>query len=228
MNKWQAHITIEGKKKFIGYYESEEEAAADYARAVFKYRGQGAPEKVREQRTSDKAGVQRSFVVDLSDVPPQQPIPKIASRIKEGASKYAGVTFHKQKKKWQARIRIEGKHRYTGSYENEKDAAVDYARAVFKYKGQEALDKAREQHSFIMGLSDVPTQSPILKSFGYIKEGASKYKGVCFNKKSNKWQAEVNIEGKSRFIGSYDKEEKAAVDYARAVFKYKGPVLQTT
>jgi len=130
--------------------------------------------------------------------------------------------------KWQAKITIEGKVLMIGYYENEVDAAVDYARAVFKYKGQEALDKAREQHSFIMGLSDVPTQSPIPKRIGYIKDGASKYIGVCFNKKMNKWQAEVNIEGKSRFIGSYDDEEEAAVDYARAVFKYKGPVLQTT
>eukprot|EP00985_Skeletonema_marinoi_P014470 scaffold7337_cov106-Skeletonema_marinoi.AAC.6 len=130
VNLWYAQIVIEGKSCWIGSYDNEEEAAVDYARAVFKYKG-GAH--------------QQSFFVDLKDVPTQLPIPKSASRIKEGASKYAGVTFHKQKKKWQAQIAIEGKQTSIGCYENEEEADVDYARAVLKYKGQEALDEARER-----------------------------------------------------------------------------------
>ena len=55
-----------------------------------------------------------------------------------------------------------------------------------------------------------------------MKEGASKFTGVFFNKKSNKWQAQINLDGKQRRIGYYDDENEAAVDYARAVFKYKG------
>ncbi|KAK1742625.1 hypothetical protein QTG54_006222 [Skeletonema marinoi] len=73
-----------------------------------------------------------AFVFDLSDVPPQQPIPKSVGRVKDGASKYAGVTFHKQANKWIAQIMIEGKPCWIGSYDNEEEAAVDYARAVFK------------------------------------------------------------------------------------------------
>ena len=41
-------------------------------------------------------------------------------------------------------------------------------------------------------------------------------------KKANKWLAKIKIEGKQRQIGSYENEEEAAVDYARAVFKYRG------
>ena len=37
--KWVAQIRIDGKLLLIGYYDDEEEAAVDYARAVFKYRG---------------------------------------------------------------------------------------------------------------------------------------------------------------------------------------------
>jgi hypothetical protein len=44
------------------------------------------------------------------DVLSDDPIPKSAGRIKEGASAYhTGVTFDKQSNKWQARISIEGK-----------------------------------------------------------------------------------------------------------------------
>eukprot|EP00984_Skeletonema_dohrnii_P010303 scaffold3999_cov138-Skeletonema_dohrnii-CCMP3373.AAC.38 len=194
-------IKIEGKSCWIGSYDNEEEAAVDYARAVFKYKG-GAR--------------QQSFFVDLKDVPTQLPIPKSASRIKEGASKYAGVTFHKQMNKWYANIMIEGKPYSIGSYDNEEEAAVDYARAVFKYKG------GAHQQSFLVDLSDVPSQLPIPKSASRIKEGASKYTGVSFHKRSNKWQAKIQIENKTCFIGCYENEEEAAVDYARAVLKYRG------
>ena len=81
----------------------------------------------------------------MSDVPPQQLIPKSEGRIKEGASKYTGVTFNKATNKWQARMKLEGKQLSIGWYENEEEAAADYARAAFKYKGQDTLDKGREQ-----------------------------------------------------------------------------------
>ncbi|KAK1739912.1 hypothetical protein QTG54_009671 [Skeletonema marinoi] len=158
-----------------------------------------------------------AFVFDLTGVPPQSPIPKSAGHVKEGASKYTGLTFHKSHNKWQAQISIEGKQRQIGRYESEEEAAVDYARAVLKYKGQGELGKAREQNSFIIDLSDVPPQSPISKSEGRIKEGASKYMGVSFDKRMNKWQAKIYIDGKDRHIGCYENEEEAAIDYACAI-----------
>ena len=88
--------------------------------------GKGAIDKAREQNSSGLA-------VDLSDVPPQPPIPKSDGHIKEGSSKYAGVTYSGGNK-WRAQITIDGKQRHIGCYENEEEAAIDYARAVFKYK----------------------------------------------------------------------------------------------
>eukprot|EP00985_Skeletonema_marinoi_P017053 scaffold9269_cov149-Skeletonema_marinoi.AAC.3 len=107
--------------------------------------------------------MEQNSIFDLSDVPPQSPLPKSAGRVKEGASKYTGVTFNKQRNKWQAQIMIAGKSRFIGSYEIEEEAAVDYARAVFKFNGHGALDKARERrardksgegNSFIIDLTD--------------------------------------------------------------------------
>eukprot|EP00984_Skeletonema_dohrnii_P013705 scaffold5698_cov72-Skeletonema_dohrnii-CCMP3373.AAC.1 len=163
-----------------------------------------------------------AFVIDLTGVPTQYPIPRSAGHIKEGASKYKGVSLDKRRNKWRAQIYIDGidgKYRHIGYYENEEEAAADYARAVIKYKNQAALGKAREakeDKSFIIDLSDVPPQPPIPKSSGKIKEGASKYTGVHFNKQTNKWQAQIDIKGKNRTIGYYENEEEAAADYARA------------
>lgn len=97
-----------------------------------------------------------------------------------------------------------------GYYDGEDEAAVDYARAVFKHKG--GVVHPRQ--------SDIPPQPPIPKSSGRVNEGTSKYKGVSYNKQSNKWHATITVKGKQRHIGYYDDEEEAAVDYARAVFKY--------
>ena len=52
--------------------------------------------------------------------------------MKEGSSKYVGVSFEESKNKWEAQIIIEGKQYSIGCYEIEVFAAVDYARAVLK------------------------------------------------------------------------------------------------
>jgi hypothetical protein len=114
--------------------------------------------------------------------------------------------------KWKAQISIDGKPHHLGVYDNEEEAAGDYARAVSKYKG------GKKVKSMFIDLTDVPPQSPILSS----KDGASKYLGVYFNKAANKWVAQISFDGMNHQIGCYDNEEEAAIDYARAVSKYKG------
>ncbi|EOA9895939.1 AP2 domain-containing protein [Staphylococcus aureus] len=49
---------------------------------------------------------------------------------------------------------------------------------------------------------------------------SSKYKGVSWDKKSNKWYAKIRIGGKLRSLGRYDDEDKAAMAYNNAVNKY--------
>jgi len=141
-----------------------------------------------------------SFVIDLSDVPPQPPIRKNKRYVKEGASKYTGVSFNKQSNRWTAQIMIEGKQHTIGRrYDNEEEAAVDYARALFKYKG--GVKDREQRDSFAIDLSGVPPQPPIPKSSGRIKEGASKYTGVFLNQQRYKWVAQIRIEGRLLLIG---------------------------
>ena len=263
--KWRAIIYLRGKARYLGCYENEVDAAVVYARAFFKYKGQAALDKVRaeaeeeclvssnvvgKKRTSPSTGSinsssivkekkkkprQNSGLVDLSDVPPQLPV----RRNFDGSSMYMGVHFKKDSKKWAAYIGIKGKQRHIGYYDNEKDAAIDYARALFKYKGQAALERARAENQRYLDsigrkveekktrkprqnfgpLDDVPPQPPIRNRDGKRKLGGSMYKGVQWNKVSKKWVAVISIKGTLRHIGYYDKEEDAAIDYARALFK---------
>jgi hypothetical protein len=48
------------------------------------------------------------------------------------SSIFTGVSWAKEKRKWQAHIRIKGKSTYLGRYENEIDAAIAYQNALKK------------------------------------------------------------------------------------------------
>jgi len=51
---------------------------------------------------------------------------------------------------------------------------------------------------------------------------SSKYKGVIWNEASNKWQARIYADGKSRHLGYFSDEKEAAHNYNRAAEYYHG------
>ncbi len=55
---------------------------------------------------------------------------------KNSSSKYKGVRWDKERKKWAARIGLRGKGIALGRYENEIDAAVSYNIAAKQYHGE--------------------------------------------------------------------------------------------
>ena len=58
---------------------------------------------------------------------------------KNSSSKYKGVCWDKNSKKWLTRIRIDGRNKYLGHFTNEEDAAIAYNKQTKEYHGKFAL-----------------------------------------------------------------------------------------
>jgi hypothetical protein len=53
-------------------------------------------------------------------------------------------------------------------------------------------------------------------------KSSSKYTGVCFYKKTNKWLSSIQIKGKSKHIGLFDNELEASKAYQKELKKISG------
>ena len=113
------------------------------------------------------------------------------------SSKFYGVGWHKSKQKWQAYVRHNGKQVDLGSNFDTEIAAAKAVDVWLRENGRAAEANFDESGSFVPRVS---TES-------------SKYRGVCWYKKSKKWQARITVAGKREWLGDFDDEVEAAKAY---------------
>ena len=132
--------------------------------------------------------------------------------VKAGSSKYTGVYYEKTAAKWKAQIMVDGIVRSIGYYENEEAAALDYARAAFKYKAKKVSNDCNVLYGGL-DLSSVQEQ-PLIRS----ETSASGYRGV--KKMKGRWQARIGTKkGKApTTLGTFDTAEEAARIVSRAAY----------
>jgi hypothetical protein len=104
VERWAAHIKVNGIEKYLGSYESEEAAYNIYLKAA----------ELVETSQLDK-------------------LDQLIKRRDIGSSQYRGVTWFKACKKWRAQITINGKNNYLGLFTDEKEAAKAYEKAKRDY-----------------------------------------------------------------------------------------------
>jgi len=100
------------------------------------------------------------------------------------SSKYRGVTWNKSTNSWVAQIVANGIKKNLGYFDIEEEASQYYENALLA----------------IQNGTEIKVKRKIV---------SSKYKGVSWNKSRNKWKAEITINGKSKYIASFNTEIEA-------------------
>lgn len=104
-------------------------------------------------------------------------------------SKYTGVSLIIKTKRWKSTIDINKKSFHLGSFKTEEEARDAYQNAISNYKTNGVLPEKK------------------------VLNKTSKYIGVSYIKKRNKWEAYTHIKSKKKNLGYYKTEKEAHEAY---------------
>jgi len=132
---------------------------------------------------------------------------RLATRAQNGRNKmkqssrsnFKGIYFDNFAGKWKAQITIDNKNYNLGRYASEIEAAKVYDRAAKTYFGEFARTNGLD------------TAGVVLPELRRPKKSKSGFVGVYQSR--NRWQAEINHNGKAMHIGSYKTPEDAHLAY---------------
>ena len=193
-NKWQVTIPYGKKMKFknIGRFNGEYEAAEACNKKLIELYGEDSTiNKLDENDKPLNYGEKKKF----------------HDKKTNNSSIYYGVNKESNSSRWLARILYGNERIRIGTFENEWLAADAYNQKAVELFGDDALlNKLSEEHQKEK-LSYVPKK----------KITSSKYTGVSFNKRDNKWCASVHWDGKRKHIGYYINEIDAAKAYNKFI-----------
>jgi hypothetical protein len=187
--RFRARIFVNKKETNLGTYDTPEEAAVAYDRAVINY-----------NLSKDKLNWPGGY-------------PKIITKKKKkklrsnNATGYRGVC--KSGERIVAQIFVNNKQTHLGIYDTAKEAAVAFDRAVIKY------NLSKDKLNWPDGYPKINTKK---KKRKLRPNNTTGYRGVT--KSGQRFKAQILINTKSTYLGTYDTPKEAAVAYDRALIKY--------
>jgi len=175
--KWLARLGYKGNVYYGGLFDFEEHAAMKINLLCDEY---------EIERKNPKINIEPEAIIQHVQNQNQ-------------TSKYNGVTWRKDSKKWKAQLPHKGKKHYGGLFEIEEHAAMMVNLLCDKYE-------IKRKNTMINIKMD-----QIQRWKSKIQNQTSKYNGVYWKKDHKKWQAHLIHKGKMCFGGLFDNEEHAAM-----------------
>ena len=109
-------------------------------------------------------------------------------------SQFKGVSWSKTEGCWNARISIEGVKVNLGNFAVEEAAARRY--------DEDAAPLGRPLNFSVV----LDVNSASKGSSGELRKPTSKYTGVSWAKSRRMWEVQIRIDGKRKYLGSFDNE----------------------
>lgn len=135
----------------------------------------------------------------------------------KGTSKYKGVHWNKQHKKWKATIKLENKSIFLGYFQYEDDAAQAYNQAVLDFwDGGGYMNVIGEDNRGKQRLYKTKRNQPNRR------KGYSNYRGVTINKKTNRILSQLQYKKKKCYIGDFGHTNQAALAYNKCAIYLHG------
>ena len=148
--KWRAEISHDGKKQRLGCFHDEREAALAVDTAARRLRGEDAhggrsgTQWLRLNFPTEgevKSAKDRRALLTADDK-----AAAVSASERQGPSKFVGVSWNKQNRKWKARIDHDGKQQHLGSFDDEHEVARAVDTAAWRLRGEDAHGGREGRH----------------------------------------------------------------------------------
>eukprot|EP01025_Chloroclados_australasicus_P039839 TRINITY_DN4146_c0_g1_i1.p1 TRINITY_DN4146_c0_g1~~TRINITY_DN4146_c0_g1_i1.p1 ORF type:complete len:323 (+),score=26.49 TRINITY_DN4146_c0_g1_i1:100-969(+) len=126
-SRWKAQIKVNGKDVNLGRHRDEVEAARAYDRAAICARGE-KDAKLNFQVSDYAHEIETLTSMPLAELAAS--LRGVEQRLQAQTSRYHGVRLNKRTQKWEAYIRVAGKHVHLGCYDSEVAAAQAFDQAA--------------------------------------------------------------------------------------------------
>lgn len=124
-NKWMAQISFKGKRKYLGSYVNEDDAASAYNEAAIEWFG--------EHAYLNEIGEENSASEQVLDKSNQW------RKKYDSESNYQGITYINKKNKWRSQISFKGRKLHIGVYDSAIISAKAYDEKAYELYGEKAI-----------------------------------------------------------------------------------------
>jgi hypothetical protein len=216
-NKWRAQLCVGSKVMSLGQFTDEIEAALKYDEAAAAHGKsvnfpRGTTSLVHNPKSTNATGDH------------EEALSADCNGLQSYKSRYIGVSWNKRRKKWDSKIRLQGKSSYLGSFTDEREAALSYdeaAAGLARSLNFSAEEIVAEGTSVLQkGSEELLPSSSDKKVF----PASSRYAGVHWCNRNQKWASSIRSKGVMIHLGYFLVEKEAALKHDEAARELHRPV----